>query len=200
MAFTCALDRRDGVRRAQLALRHLGEHLRDQEGREDLVHRGIHRPGVADVVRVLLGDRRQDRVLPFRLVRVGLQRPCGSPGRKRTGEAREVVELRRDRRSLVRLMQEIDEELVRVRLILRELPDRLTTHQVLEAETSVRPGRDRPDPEVVRERQVLRLRRPRRRDRVQDHRRRARSRGSCCSTRGSSRRSPSPRRSCRGRP
>ena len=62
---------RDGLRGRHLALRDLREHLRDEERREDLVHRRVHRAGIADVVRVLLGDRRQDRVLPLRLVRVG---------------------------------------------------------------------------------------------------------------------------------
>src|SRR5215210_9376527 len=57
--------------RRHLLLRDLGEHLRDQELVEDLVDPGVREPGMADVGRVPLGDRGQDRVLARRLVLVG---------------------------------------------------------------------------------------------------------------------------------
>src|SRR6266511_5066207 len=121
------------------------------------------------VRRVLLGDRREDAVLAHGLVLVLRDRLADLLERVRTWEAREVVELRRQERVLVADL-EIGEELLRRRLVRSELPDPPAAHHVLITEPAVRATRDRPDPKIVRERQAAILRRPRRGDRVEDHR------------------------------
>src|SRR5215217_7328671 len=138
-----------------LPLSDLGEHLRDQELVEDLVHRRVREPGIAHVVRVPLVDRLEDLVLPLRRVRVALQ-----PARKVPdggGERREVVEAAVLEGAGV-LDFEVDKELARRPLVLRELPDHVATHHVLEPLAARRPGRDRRQRRLARQLGVLSFR------------------------------------------
>src|SRR5207248_11379659 len=65
---------------------------------------------------------------------------------------------------------EVGEELLRRGLVLGELPDPPAAHHVLVAQPTAGTLRDRPDPQIVRKRKPLVLRRARRRDGVQDQR------------------------------
>src|SRR5256885_1443781 len=121
------------------------------------------------VERVLVRDRREDLIVATRRVRVARRKLLDPLERKRSRERREVVELRRHERVLV-VDLEVGHELLRRRNVLRELPDRVTAHHVLEPEPLHRPSGDRVDVELIRERQTEVFGRPCRRDRVQDHR------------------------------
>ena len=137
------------LRRGHLALRHLGEHLRDQPRIEDLVDGGVREARVAEVDGVLAGDQIKHFVLAF--VRVGSKLPRVVV--HRTPEGREVVELAVLERPLIVDLQ-VGDEPFRELLLLRELPDRVDAHHVLESETLHGPARDRRDRGVLGERGV----------------------------------------------
>src|SRR5438477_269973 len=155
----------DRVLGAHLLLRHLSEHLRDHELAEHLAERRIGVAGMARVRGVFLRDRREDAVLAERLVLVLRHGLADLLERERPREAREVVELRGQERVLV-VDLEVGEELLRPGLVLGELPDPPAAHHVLVAQPTAGTLRDRPDPQIVRKRKPLVLRRARRRDGV----------------------------------
>src|ERR1043166_9300944 len=87
-----------GVRRRHLPLRDLREHLWDEELVEDVADRSVREARIADVRRVLFGNRREDGVLAERLVLVGRRElvhrlEAAGDGVRPRGE---VVELRLD--------------------------------------------------------------------------------------------------------
>jgi hypothetical protein len=90
---------------------------------------------MAGVRRVLLGDRRQHRVLASRLVRVLGAEPADllEAALDRTRPGREVVEeAAQEVLPIAELL--VDEVLPRRLLVLRELPDQVDAHDVLVAE------------------------------------------------------------------
>src|SRR5215208_6308234 len=147
------VERLSSVRGGHLVLCNRGEHLRDEELVEDLVHARVREPRVTDVRRVALGDRRQDRVLPLRLVRVLRGNPADAleAALHRVRPRREVVEAAvLEVVVVVELL--VDDVLLGARLVLGELPDHVDAHHVLEPEAVLRAARDRRDPGVVGDR------------------------------------------------
>ena len=136
-----------------LALRHLGEHLRDQPRIEDLVDGRVREARVTEIDSVFAGDQVEHLVLA--LVRVGRKLPRVVV--HRTPERREVVELAVLERPLIVDLQ-VGDEPFRERLLLRELPDRVDAHHMLESETLHGPARDRRHRGVLGQRRVCVLR------------------------------------------
>src|SRR5205823_3258464 len=119
--------------RRQLVLGDLSEHLRDQERVEDLVDGRVGEARIADVGRVLPRDGVEDPVLPLRRVVVGAEAlPVVVHGLR---EGWEVVVLAGLEGGRVVTLEVGDEPLGELLLWLRrEVPDRVDTHYVLEAE------------------------------------------------------------------